>query len=617
LWLVTAINLAVPTVAISLLAVKLGINPASLFESPGETTSTIQVFYQMTSPLAQTTGVSPDGFAPSTDHNEVYCMLSLVWVAGFLFFASVWGRNRLRLSRAFKLGKEVTSGREVEILRRVASWLQVKREPGLVLSPGTIEPGVRGMWRPVVILPATISDHLSEAELESVIMHEIVHVLRRDNLVSNAQMLVCCAFWFHPFSWLIDRKLLAERERACDEKVIELGGRSQVYATSLLKVLRFCMGLKMAGVSSAAGSNLQRRIEQIMANSEKRSLSVAQRFLVCSVAAAVICLSFIGGFLTANNVAAQDSLKKRRPIRGGVAGGVQGGVAGGVEGGVPGGVSGGVPGGVSRGVEGGVPGGVPGGVQGGVPGDEWLQDGSVLERLRQSPDIVLRFDISNNAPLMISEASIRAIKQKGSDEDYIVVPRVKLTNITKRRVSGFLLEYIDAGGKSDFHMEHEGPIIEPDDSYVTGPNNYTLISLSGSPESWVMKVAGVLFEDGKRWGMLPPPPPPPPGVGPRGEGPTEDGPPGDGIIRRPRLLNRVYPRYTEEARRNKVSGQVKMEILIGEDGVVREAKIIEGLPDGLNDKAIRAAHKMRFSPATRNGVPIEVWVGISMVFSLR
>ena len=94
---------------------------------------------------------------------------------------------------------------------------------------------------------------------------------------------LCCLLWFHPLVWLIDREMLNERESACDEAVIGLGSGCEIYASSLLKVLRFCLGWKVAGVSYAAGSNLRRRVDRIMANDGDRTLE-KHRVLVGTVA---------------------------------------------------------------------------------------------------------------------------------------------------------------------------------------------------------------------------------------------------------------------------------------------------------------------------------------------
>lgn len=69
-----------------------------------------------------------------------------------------------------------------------------------------------------------MSERLDEQEMEAVLMHELMHVRRQDNLIGSLQMLASCIFWFHPLIWLIDRRLLEERELACDEAVLRMGG---------------------------------------------------------------------------------------------------------------------------------------------------------------------------------------------------------------------------------------------------------------------------------------------------------------------------------------------------------------------------------------------------------
>ena len=66
--------------------------------------------------------------------------------------------------------------------------------------------------------------------------HEVCHVRRRDNLTAALHMLVEAAFWFHPLVWWLGARLVAERERACDEAVLRLGRRPEAYAEGILKV---------------------------------------------------------------------------------------------------------------------------------------------------------------------------------------------------------------------------------------------------------------------------------------------------------------------------------------------------------------------------------------------
>lgn len=90
------------------------------------------------------------------------------------------------------------------------------------------------------------------------------------------------------------------------------------------------------------------------------------------------------------------------------------------------------------------------------------------------------------------------------------------------------------------------------------------------------------------------------------------------VDERPILLNQPRPLFTEEARKNKVQGVVRVRILVDTNGAVKEVILMRGLPDGLNEQAIRAAYQMRFRPAMKNGQPVPYWLGnVEVEFNLR
>jgi TonB family protein len=109
-----------------------------------------------------------------------------------------------------------------------------------------------------------------------------------------------------------------------------------------------------------------------------------------------------------------------------------------------------------------------------------------------------------------------------------------------------------------------------------------------------------------------------PGIGPGSGGGTGGGPyrPGSGI-QAPRLLKEVRADYTEDARQRGVSGEVVLEIVVRRDGSVGDIRILQGLAGGLNDRAIQAVRQWKFSPAQRQGVPVDVIVEVSVEFKLR
>ena len=75
--------------------------------------------------------------------------------------------------------------------------------------------------------------------------------------------------------------------------------------------------------------------------------------------------------------------------------------------------------------------------------------------------------------------------------------------------------------------------------------------------------------------------------------------------------------YTEDARQRSVSGDVVMEIVIRSDGSIGDVKILQGLPSGLNERAMQAVRQWRFSPATRQGAAVDVIVEVAVEFKLR
>jgi len=83
------------------------------------------------------------------------------------------------------------------------------------------------------------------------------------------------------------------------------------------------------------------------------------------------------------------------------------------------------------------------------------------------------------------------------------------------------------------------------------------------------------------------------------------------------FLGYAPPLYTEEARHNRVQGNVIVRALIGIDGAVKKVRITRGLLDGLSEQAMISCYKGKFRPATKDGQPVESWVTLQVEFNLR
>jgi TonB family protein len=108
------------------------------------------------------------------------------------------------------------------------------------------------------------------------------------------------------------------------------------------------------------------------------------------------------------------------------------------------------------------------------------------------------------------------------------------------------------------------------------------------------------------------------GIGDGSGGGMGGGPyrPGSGITP-PSILREVKADYTEDARRRGIEGEVVLEIVVRRDGSVGDVKLLNGLPNGLNDRAIAAVRQWRWSPARRLGQAVDVVVEVAVEFKLR
>lgn len=191
-------------------------------------------------------------------------LLGLLWVTGFAIVSAAWWRR----------------WRQIRVALRMASPLRLPVGIKVMSSPEFIEPGVFGVWRPILLLPDGIAGHLTSAELDAIIAHELCHISRRDNLAAAVHMAVEALFWFHPMVWWLGARLMEERERACDEEVLLTGSEPAVYAESILKVCELYSASPLPCSAGVTGGNLKRRIEEIMTNCAKPRLSAGKKLVL-------------------------------------------------------------------------------------------------------------------------------------------------------------------------------------------------------------------------------------------------------------------------------------------------------------------------------------------------
>jgi beta-lactamase regulating signal transducer with metallopeptidase domain len=150
-----------------------------------------------------------------------------VWLCGVVYML-VRLLGRLHRDRA---GESSVDGRNTTPLRqhRLAHGIPV------TLSAAGQGPSVDGMLRPHISLPLGIDRLLNDKELDAVLIHEVTHARRRDNLIGLIHELALCTLWFHPLMWVTGFRIAMFRELSCDDCVIA-SSRGADLVTALAKL---------------------------------------------------------------------------------------------------------------------------------------------------------------------------------------------------------------------------------------------------------------------------------------------------------------------------------------------------------------------------------------------
>lgn len=85
---------------------------------------------------------------------------------------------------------------------------------------------------------------------------------------------------------------------------------------------------------------------------------------------------------------------------------------------------------------------------------------------------------------------------------------------------------------------------------------------------------------------------------------------------KPEILNWVQPKYSEFAREAGLEGTVMVDVLVGTDGRVKDARVSRSVHSALDSAALAAARRVIFSPGKQRDIPVEVWVTLPYAFTL-
>ncbi len=242
-------------------------------------------------PLTETATVS--AVTAPLDSSSRWIMWALgIWIAGALIVFARLLAGVISVWWMVRRARLVTEDSWNVMAGYTALQLGLRRQVKLLESERVSMPMTCGAFRSAVMLPLD-ADEWSQDRRAVVLSHEIAHVKRRDCLTQMLAQIACALHWFNPLVWIVARQLRVERERACDDHVLNIGTKASEYAAHLLEIARSMQSMKgtfMAAVAMAKPSQLEGRLLAILdPRLRRRNLSRAAT-LVAAIALACIVL---------------------------------------------------------------------------------------------------------------------------------------------------------------------------------------------------------------------------------------------------------------------------------------------------------------------------------------
>lgn len=166
-------------------------------------------------------------------------ILTSVWLVGVALWLGRSFYQQRQFLELIEADSEPADPNTVQETVRIAKQLGLKRVPDVRASLLCSGPLVTGLKNPVILLPMWFEEDYDAAERRDAIVHELMHLKRRDLWAFQAARIIAATQWFNPLAYMALRAFRTDQEAACDADVIARAKLSPAaYGRTLVKAAR-------------------------------------------------------------------------------------------------------------------------------------------------------------------------------------------------------------------------------------------------------------------------------------------------------------------------------------------------------------------------------------------
>jgi TonB family protein len=567
--------------------------------------------------------------------------LMLLWAAGV---AISFARMLVACAAMWRVRRRAAPYPEPDRARALAAALGIRHEVEVLETVRGTMPMTFGLLRPAIFMPRD-ADSWTGPRRQMVLLHELAHVRRGDVATHLMARVALSLYWWNPLAWAAWREFLKERERAADDLVLNSGARAAEYAGHLLEVARTMQtapATAWAAIAMARPSQLEGRLMAILDSGRNRNQPGR-------LAAAVVALLAVAVVAPVAAVQSQDASPVCRPPAGANVAFSSGAAVQSQE-----------EQAVAPELEATIR------AANNQKNHEMLeQAASAFEKLRKyfealklrEAALAIREQVSGPQSVDYAVGLVQLgdlARKRGKFEDaesdyakavaavgdraetasallYLSIGAYRTHDFDKamdysqraRNVSsagpqtGKAMTWMaqirekQEGGAADAEALYTGALSQEDTNsadaaltmefyarFLRDQNRASEAEVMETRSANIRKTLIAAAGNAR--------------VGPAYTGTYRVG---NGITA-PKLLYKVEPQYTEEARAGKIAGTVLLFIVIEPDGSATNFQILKGMGFGLDEKAVEAIGQWKFKPGTKDGVPVPVQAQIEVNFKL-